>query len=95
MYDADSNTATAPVTGKNNKYDQLLEFAMWSSETNPFDPMEKAIHLLYEQNTVRDKRNEYKQVHEYPISGNPPMMTHIFSHSGETIIAVKGAPKPF
>lgn len=93
LYDADSNTATAPVTGKNNKYDQLLEFAMWSSETNPFDPMEKAIHHLYEQNTVRDKRNEYKQVHEYPISGNPPMMTHIFSHSGETIIAVKGAPE--
>lgn len=94
IYDASSDTATAPVTGKNNVYDQLLEFAMWSSETNPFDPMEKAIHQLYEVNTDRDKRKEYNQVHEYPIGGNPPMMTHIFSNPDKgTIIAVKGAPE--
>jgi Ca2+-transporting ATPase len=94
IYDAGSDTVTAPVTGKNNVYDQLLEFAMWSSETNPFDPMEKAIHQLYEENTDRDKRKEYNQVHEYPIGGNPPMMTHIFSNPDKgTIIAVKGAPE--
>jgi P-type Ca2+ transporter type 2C len=33
-------------------------------------------------------------VHEYPIGGKPPLMTHIFkSESGETIIAAKGAPE--
>lgn len=70
----------------------LLEYAMWSSETNPFDPMEKAIHTLYEQTTVEDKRNKYKQIHEYPIGGVPSMMTHIFQHTnGEIIIAAKGA----
>jgi Ca2+-transporting ATPase len=72
----------------------LIEYAMWSSETNPFDPMEKAIHLLYEKTASVDKRLSYKQVHEYPIGGKPPMMTHIFENEhGEMIIAAKGAPE--
>ena len=72
----------------------LIEYAMWSSETNPFDPMEKAIHALYEKTAVTDKRLQFKQVHEYPISGKPPMMTHIFKNeTGEIIIAAKGAPE--
>jgi len=72
----------------------LIEYAMWSSETNPFDPMEKTIHTLYEKTAVTDKRLRFKQVHEYPIGGKPPMMTHIFKDEiGEIIIAVKGAPE--
>ena len=70
----------------------LIEYAMWSSETNPFDPMEKAIHELYEKTMDVDKRKAYKQVQEYPIGGKPPKMTHVFKHdNGEVIIAVKGA----
>jgi len=72
----------------------VIEYAMWSSETDPFDPMEKAIHALYAKNAATDKRGFFKQVHEYPIGGKPPMMTHIFRNgAGETIIAVKGAPE--
>ncbi len=72
----------------------LIEYAMWSSETTPFDPMEKAIHALYQKIALTDQRPLFKQVHEYPIGGKPPMMTHIFkSETGETIIAVKGAPE--
>lgn len=72
----------------------LMEYAMWSSETNPFDPMEKAIHELYEKSAAIDKRKEFTQVHEYPIGGKPPMMTHIFKNEkGETVIAVKGGPE--
>lgn len=89
------------VSGKSVHVDQkasipvlLIEYAMWSSETNPFDPMEKAIHSLYERSCVTDKRSSFKQVHEYPVGGKPPMMTHIFkSDTGETIIAAKGAPE--
>lgn len=70
----------------------LVEYAMWSSETNPFDPMEKAIHNLYNQTAVNDKRNICKQIHEYPIGGVPPMMTHIFEdEDGNVIVAAKGA----
>jgi P-type Ca2+ transporter type 2C len=72
----------------------LIEYAMWSSEINPFDPMEKAIHELYQKTATADKREQFKQAHEYPIGGKPPMMTHIFKNeSGETIIAAKGAPE--
>jgi Ca2+-transporting ATPase len=71
---------------------KIIEYAMWSSETNPFDPMEKAIHVLYERAAADDKRKIFTQIHEYPIGGKPPMMTHIFkSESGEVIIAAKGA----
>ncbi|HQX72642.1 MAG TPA: cation-translocating P-type ATPase [Chitinophagaceae bacterium] len=89
------------VSGKSVHVDQkaaipdlLMEYAMWSSETNPFDPMEKAIHSLYESSCVTDKRSSFKQVHEYPVGGKPPMMTHVFKNdTGETIIAAKGAPE--
>ncbi len=72
----------------------VIEYAMWSSETTPFDPMEKAIHDLYTQVSATDKRTFFSLVHEYPIGGTPPMMTHIFSNQqGETVIAAKGAPE--
>ncbi|TAL51307.1 MAG: cation-translocating P-type ATPase [Chitinophagaceae bacterium] len=72
----------------------LIEYAMWSSETTPFDPMEKAIHELYEKTTTADKRKQFEQIHEYPVAGRPPMMTHIFKNeNGETIIAAKGGPE--
>ena len=33
-------------------------------------------------------------IHEYPLDGKPPMMTHLFENpSGERIIAAKGAPE--
>ncbi|MFT3843514.1 MAG: cation-translocating P-type ATPase [Lacibacter sp.] len=73
---------------------ELIEYAMWSSETNPFDPMEKTIHHLYEQTAKVDKRNLFEQIHEYPIDGKPPMMTHIFENKeAEVVIAVKGGPE--
>lgn len=72
----------------------LIEYAMWSSEREPFDPMEKAIHQCYAEITTKDKRLLYKQVHEYPIGGKPPMMTHVFQdEAGGRIIAAKGAPE--
>ncbi len=56
--------------------------------------MEKAIHALYEKAVVEDKRKQFAQVYEYPVSGKPPMMTHGFKNEhNETIIAAKGAPE--
>jgi Ca2+-transporting ATPase len=56
----------------------LIEWAMWSSEQEPFDPMEKAIHSLYKSTNQIDRRKDFQQIHEYPLSGKPPIMTHIF-----------------
>jgi Ca2+-transporting ATPase len=93
VYDAETKLSV-PVKDDTGLPAWLIEYAMWSSETNPFDPMEKAIHELYEKTATADKRKQFNQVHEYPIGGKPPMMTHIFKNeSGETIIAAKGAPE--
>jgi len=93
VYDANAQISI-PCDGTHVLPAALIEYAMWSSETKPFDPMENAIHLLYEKIAVIDKRTQFQQVHEYPIGGRPPMMTHIFrNEDGETIIAAKGAPE--
>ena len=51
---------------------------MWASEPIPFDPMELALHQTYINHHQTDERKNYILVHEYPLSGKPPMMTHIF-----------------
>lgn len=72
----------------------LIRYAMWASEPIPFDPMEIALHTSYGKSTLSDERPDYKLVHEYPLGGKPPMMTHVFENStGNRIIAAKGAPE--
>ena len=73
-------------------FSEVLEYAMWASETKPFDEMEKAIHACYTETTTEDKRTEYSLSHEYPLGSTPPFMTHVFSKNGSSpIIAAKGA----
>jgi len=73
---------------------KLISIAMWASEPIAFDPMEIALHNAYQKIIKVDERADYKMVHEYPLSGKPPMMTHIFeNNSGVRIIAAKGAPE--
>lgn len=70
----------------------VIETAMWASEPIPFDPMEKSLHRLYEQTLDKDERQAYSMIHEYPLGGRPPMMTHLFENKeGKRIIATKGA----
>lgn len=73
---------------------ELLKLAMWASEPIPFDAMEIAIHDKYKSLVSVDERPNYKLLHEYSLSGKPPMMTHVFENSkGKRIIASKGAPE--
>lgn len=73
---------------------ELLAIAMWASEPIPFDPMEITLHEAYKLTVEKDARTDYKLVHEYPLGGKPPMMTHIFEDgTGNRIIAAKGAPE--
>jgi P-type Ca2+ transporter type 2C len=73
---------------------ELIKLAMWSSEPVPFDPMEVALHKTYGEKIQPDERPNYQIAHEYPLSGKPPMMTHIFKNAvGNRIIAAKGAPE--
>jgi Ca2+-transporting ATPase len=93
LYDAQTGQSIE-MNGTENIPAVVLEYAMWSSETDPFDPMEKAIHALYQKTAVADKRSQFTQIHEYPVGGKPPMMTHLFKNDkGEIVIAAKGAPE--
>ncbi len=86
------NTSMDEPIGDEEK--ELIRLAMWSSEPAPFDPMEVALHDAYAKLHDVDERSHYSLVHEYPLSGKPPMMTHIFEHTtGHRIIAAKGAPE--
>jgi Ca2+-transporting ATPase len=89
-----NNTIVSPEDTLNNSEKELVTLSMWASEPIPFDPMEVALHQAYKDLKQNDERTNYKLVHEYPLDGKPPMMTHIFSESnGVKIIAAKGAPE--
>jgi Ca2+-transporting ATPase len=79
------------LEAKEFQFNEVLEYAMWSSETEPFDPMEKAIHELYSRVSSVDKRKDFTMLKEYPLEGEYPIMTHVFSNQTEKIIAVKGS----
>lgn len=77
---------------ENERY--LINIAMWASEPIPFDPMEVALHDAYSKIAEIDDRPNFRMIHEYPLGGKPPMMTHVFENKeGKRILAAKGAPE--
>jgi Ca2+-transporting ATPase len=93
VFDLSTNTISLPENF-HQKENEIVAVAMWASEPIPFDPMEIALHNAYEQSGIKDERPRYRMIHEYPLGGIPPMMTHIFEDaSGNRIIAAKGAPE--
>ncbi|SHJ34995.1 cation-translocating P-type ATPase [Pseudozobellia thermophila] len=92
-----SHGTISPADGQlDEAQKELIALAMWASEPIPFDPMETALHEAYTAFTPTDERPRFNMVHEYPLGGKPPMMTHIFEdEKGERIIAAKGAPEAF
>ncbi len=94
LYIFDSNTIIDTNEKLNPETEEVLSYAMWSSEPIPFDAMEIAIHDAYTKLESVDERPNYKMIHEYPLGGKPPMMTHVFEDSnGKRVIAAKGAPE--
>ena len=94
LYDFKSDRIIKEEQWKGTSSEELISAAMWASETVPFDRMEKSIHETYSKYVPDDERPHFKMIHEYPIGGKPPMMTHLFENeSGKRIIAMKGAPE--
>lgn len=94
LYDFKSRTSYSKDEFSNSNLKELIEYAMWSSEPVPFDPMEISLHKVYQENCRVDERKEFELFHEYPLDGKPPMMTHLFENqSKKRIIAAKGAPE--
>jgi P-type Ca2+ transporter type 2C len=85
--DTHSNTKIGDITTSLQK--EVLAYARWASEPIPFDSMEKAIAIAYEMYFPAE---EFVLAHEYPLSGNPPMMTHVYKEGNEpSRVAGKGA----
>ena len=75
-------------SGKN----RVLEYAIWASEPDPFDAMEKAIYEAYAESPGAAVPKDYRLIHDYPLGGIPPMMTHVYQNdSGKQLVASKGA----
>lgn len=71
--------------------DTIIRYAALASESDPFDAMEKAIWEAHSKYSNNDLRSQVKMIHEYPLEGQPPMMTHIFRSDTNIIVAAKGA----
>ena len=85
----DFGTDTIIDIDDNKTQQNVLYYAVLASESDPFDPMEKAIWDAY--NTSGDNRlQKIKMIHEYPLEGRPPMMTHVYDIENKTIVAAKG-----
>ncbi|WP_264521509.1 cation-translocating P-type ATPase [Flavobacterium sp. N1994] len=94
LYLFKSNTIVNTDIKLNPEAEEVLSYAMWSSEPIPFEAMELAVHEAYAQLESVDERPHFKLIHEYPLGGKPPMMTHVFEDAnGKRIIAAKGAPE--
>lgn len=94
FYDYKTDTVYSEDKFDVNDLDELIHYAMWSSEPVPFDPMEITLHKVYEQTQNPDQRKDFQLFHEYPLEGKPPMMTHLFENAQkQRIIAAKGAPE--
>ncbi|WP_299178352.1 cation-translocating P-type ATPase [uncultured Chryseobacterium sp.] len=94
LYDYHSDRIYEESEFETEELRELIDYAMWSSEPVPFDPMEITLHKTYEQTRKEDQRKDYQLFHEYPLEGKPPMMTHLFENENkDRIIAAKGAPE--
>ncbi len=77
--------------GQDSPPSEILEMAMWSSEENPFDPMEQSIHDHYGKSGAIDERPLFRMIHEFPLAGQPPVMTHLWeAQDGTRRVACKG-----
>ncbi len=79
------------------KFHQVVEYAILSSPTDPFDPMEKAMKELGGRTLANTEHlhKDWELVHEYPLNDGLLAMSHVW-HSPEgndTVIAAKGAPE--
>ena len=78
------------------RFHELVRFAVLASETNPFDPMEKAFKVLGERYLDEAAKNkDWTLVHEYSLSRELLALSHVWKAPGldGNVIASKGAPE--
>jgi len=79
-----------------HEFHALVRFAVLASETDPFDPMEKAFKELGDRDLDHGARfADWTLAHEYSLSPELLALSHVWKSAvdGEYIIATKGAPE--
>jgi len=78
-------------------FHEIIEYGILASQTNPFDPMERAIIKIGEQflNNTEHIHTGWNMEKEYPLSKELLAMSRVFTNTGtnQKIIATKGAPE--
>jgi Ca2+-transporting ATPase len=79
---------------KNHANRDLLYWAGLGCETEPYDPMEKAILAAAEAEGIqRDELFSKPMIFEYPFSSETKMMGHVWKLNGDSVLAAKGSPE--
>ncbi len=95
--DVPSELTDATHTQLPETFHELVEFGILASETDPFDPMEKAIHALGTHYLSATEHLHYDWVlaHEYSLSPGMLALSHVWRarDRDEYVVATKGAPE--
>jgi Ca2+-transporting ATPase len=78
------------------RFHELVRFAVLASETDPFDPMEKAIKALSARcSEDTGEVHHWSLVHEYSLSPELLALSHVWKTPGDDthVVAAKGAPE--
>ncbi len=91
------NIDTSKLKAPPEKFHQLIEFSILASQTNPFDPMEKALKELgdHYQTLTEHLHSNWNFMREYPLSKKLLALSRVWKSpiSEDYIIAAKGAPE--
>ncbi|HEU0187935.1 MAG TPA: HAD-IC family P-type ATPase [Gallionellaceae bacterium] len=78
-------------------FHELVEYAVLASATDPFDPMEQAIHALAANCLANTEHLHYDWVlkHEYALTPEQLALSHVWRarDRDEYVVACKGAPE--
>jgi P-type Ca2+ transporter type 2C len=91
IYDFENDTLIELNSRTQLQHKEVLYYAVLASEINPFDAMEKAIVDAYHFHTDTKAYQQLKMIFEYPLHGQPPMMTHLYEYGNTKIVSGKGA----
>lgn len=87
--------ASTPQLPEN--FHELVEFGILASETDPYDPMEKAIHEFGQMylNNTEHLHGDWSLAHEYSLSPELLALSHVWKANDrdEYVVAAKGAPE--
>jgi len=85
------------LNGFPDEFHEIIEYGILSSQTNPFDPMERAITNMGEAflKNTEHIHTDWQMVKEYPLSKDLLAMSRVFTDvpNKQQTIAAKGAPE--